>query len=111
MICCTADHLVWNWGGGQLLSTDLLLEAQTPSAPRDGLSTPPLSRTHHNRALIGADVIHRVQNLNVRDTGDGSTEGIDDDLRRSEVDDAAVARIHCDHLVFGDVAANEYGRP
>ena len=75
-------------GGGQLLSTDLLLEAQTPSAPRDGFSTLLLGRTHHNRALIGADVIHRVQQLNMRDTGDGSAEGIHNNLRRGEINDA-----------------------
>ena len=55
-----------------------------------------------------ADEIHRVQDLNVRHTGDSSSEGIHDDLRTVEVDETAVTRVQCDHLVFGDVAGDEH---
>ena len=55
-----------------------------------------------------ANEIHRVQDLNMRDTGNGSPERIHDDLRTVEVDEAAVTRVQCDHLVFSDVAGDEH---
>jgi hypothetical protein len=69
---------------------------------------PRLSGADADAGLMRAGEVHRVQDLNVRDTGDGSSEGIHDHLRTVEIDDSAVARIHCDHLVLGDVAADEH---
>ena len=55
-----------------------------------------------------ADEIHRVQDLNVRDTTDGSPERIHDDLRTAEVDETAVARIKEQHLVFRNVRRDQH---
>jgi len=53
-----------------------------------------------------ANEVRCVQDLCVRDTSDGSSEGVHDDLRTAEVDETAVTRVHCDHLVLGDVAGD-----
>ena len=49
---------------------------------------PQLSGADADTGLMRADEIHRVQHLNVRDTTDGSSERIRNDLRTAEKDDA-----------------------
>ena len=68
----------------------------------------PLSRADADAGLMSANEIHRIQNLYVRGSSRGAAIRINHDLRSAKINKTAEARIHCDHLVFGDVAADKY---
>lgn len=68
---------------------------------------PQLSGADADAGLMCADEIHPVQDLNMRDTANGTPVGIHDNLRTVEVNKAAEARVHCDYLAFIDIGGGK----